>query len=177
MSLHAHNVAGLGRGDDEARRTWLEALEDPVRERAYSGLVPWREGTAEGPLFGGNLTVLYALAAARTLAPPPGCILLLEDVSETSYRIDRMLSALLQAGLFDRAAGVVLGDFTDCSEGKYRVPTLSVLEERLSNLTIPVWYGLRAGHGRHNVPLTLGATARLGGTLGSLRINPAVRRR
>lgn len=177
MSLHAHNVAGLGRGDAHARKAWITALEEPDREHTYEALVPWREGSAEGVLFGGNLTVLYALAAAQTLAPPSDSILFLEDVTETSYRIDRMLSALLHAKLLSDVRGVVLGDFIDCSEGKYGVSTESVLRERLGCLGVPVWSGLGAGHGRYNVPLILGATARLQAATRSLTITPEARRR
>jgi muramoyltetrapeptide carboxypeptidase len=177
MTLHAHNVAGLGRGDHHARQAWLEALEAPTRERALRGLTPWRDGSAEGPLFGGNLTVLHALAAAGTLVAPAGCILFLEDVTETSYRIDRMLSGLIQAGHFSNLGGVVLGEFTDCSQGKYGVPTEQVLRERLTSLHIPVWAGLACGHGRHNAPLTLGAPSWLDPASRSLRINPVALRR
>lgn len=177
MTLHAHNVAGLGRGDAHARRAWLEALEAPAEEREYSGLVPWRSGNAEGALCGGNLTVLHSLAAAGLLSLPDGGVLFLEDVTETSYRIDRMLSALLQAGHLARVSGIVLGDFTDCSAGKYGVTTEEVLRERLGTLAVPLWAGLQAGHGRHNAPLTLGAPARLEQASSSLRVNPTARRR
>jgi muramoyltetrapeptide carboxypeptidase len=160
-TMHAHNVAGLGRGDAVARAEWLSALEHPSQPRVVRDLEVWQAGDADGPLFGGNLTLLCTCAAAGRLKPPAGAIWFLEDVTETSYRIDRMLTALTAAGAFRDAAAVLVGDFTDCGAGLYRVPTRSVLQERLSRLGVPVRAGLRVGHGRFNLPLCLGGRARV----------------
>src|SRR6185436_13725511 len=112
-SLHAHNVAGLGRGDDAARNLWDAALTLPGTPRAFERLTVVRGGHASGPTFGGNLTVLFSCAAAGRLSIPEGSVLMLEDVGEAPYRVDRMLSALRVSGHFDRLAAVVLGSFTD----------------------------------------------------------------
>ena len=172
MSLHAHNVAGLGPGDDAVRRAWLTALERPA-PATFERLTVYRPGEAEGPLVGGNLTVLFTAQAAGRLRLPRGAILLLEDVSETSYRIDRMLTALLQSGALAQLSGVVLGEFTDCSPGRYSVPTHEVLSERLGLLGVPVLAGLPVGHGRHNAPLVLGAPARLSARTRTLTVDAA----
>ncbi len=159
VTLHANNVAGLGRGDARARADWQAALEGPPTARPFRGLRVLHAGSAHGRLLGGNLTVLFAAHAAGRLDLPQGTVLLLEDVSETSYRIDRMLTALLQSGALARVAAIVLGEFTQCSAGKYRVDTESVLVERLGRLGVPVLGGLPIGHGRLNVPLPLGVEA------------------
>lgn len=172
-SMHAENAAGLGRGDANARRAWIDALEAPLRPRVLDGLACVRAGRAEGVLTGGNLTVLFSAHAAGRLRLPDECILALEDVTESSYRVDRMLSALIQARAFDRVAGVVLGDFTDCSPGPHRVPVEAVLRERLATLGVPVAQGLPFGHGRTNVPLVFGCRARLDAGVGCLSLNPA----
>lgn len=161
-SMHAHNVAGLGRADPVAREQWTTALEAPTRRRTLT-VQSWIPGRARGPLFGGNLTLLFTCAASGRLSPPPGAVWFLEDVTETSYRIDRMLTALLDCGALDSAAAVVLGDFTDCSAGLYRVEVEAVLRERLQRLRVPLAAGVPAGHGRHNVPLCLGAPAEVDG--------------
>jgi muramoyltetrapeptide carboxypeptidase len=166
VSLHAANVAGLGRADAEARHAWVRALEHPDEPKVLQGK-PWISGSVVGPLVGGNLTVLTMLAAAGRLHLPEGCILALEDVTESSYRIDRMLSALLVGGYFERVAGVALGEFTDCSAGVFRVTVEQVLEERLGT-TRPLVRDLPFGHGRRNLPLTFGRVAKLDGTLGTL---------
>lgn len=161
-SLHAMNVAGLGDAGEEARARWVAALETPSAARSWQDLSPISApGTAEGRLFGGNLTLLFTLAASGRLHVPLGCLLLLEDVTETSYRIDRMLTALCLGGHLQRAAGVVLGTFTDCSPGKYEVPVEQVLRDRLAALGVPIAGDLPVGHGAHNDPVPLGRAARL----------------
>jgi muramoyltetrapeptide carboxypeptidase len=170
-SIHAANVAGLGRSDDETRMEWIDALEHPDVPRTAQGK-PGVKGLVEGLLVGGNLTVLTMMAAARRLVLPHGCILALEDVTETSYRVDRMLTALLVGGYFDNVAGFALGEFTDCSEGVFRVPVEHVLEERLGREK-PIVYELPFGHARKNFPLLLGQNARLDGTRGTLTVGAA----
>lgn len=169
-SMHAENAAGLGRGDAHGRALWLDALEQPARTRSIAGLNCVRRGRAEGVLAGGNLTVLFAAHAAGRLRLPDAAVLLLEDVTESSYRIDRMLSALLVSGAFDRVAAFVLGDFADCSPGPHRVPVDEVLSERLSQLGVPILAGLEFGHGRHNLPLPLGMKAEIDAGAGRLSI-------
>jgi muramoyltetrapeptide carboxypeptidase len=169
-SMHAENAAGLGRGDARARELWIDALEQPARSRSFDGLSALHGGRAEGKLAGGNLTVLFSAHAAGRLTLPAECLLLLEDVTESSYRVDRMLSALLAAGALDRVAGVVLGDFTECAPGVHRVPVEAVLAERLGTLGVPVLAGLHFGHGRHNLPLRLGSPALADANAGRLLV-------
>lgn len=157
-SLHAHNAAGLGRGDARGREQWLSALEAPNSAPPISARESLLPGRARGPLAGGNLSVLFASLAAGRLRLPQGCVLAIEDVSEASYRIDRMLSAMIVGGLFRPVSAVLVGDFTDCPPGATNVPVEAVLRERLSALGVPVLLGLPFGHGRHNVPLLLGGT-------------------
>lgn len=160
-SLHAPHVTSLGRGDAHAREAFVRALERPLAERAYRGLRALHPGAAEGPLAGGNLTMLHACAAAGRLALPAGCVLLLEDVTERPYRIDRSLSTLEVGGHLARASAVVLGDFTQCDPGPDGVTVAEVLRERLGRLGVPVVAGLPVGHGRRNDPVVLGGWARV----------------
>jgi muramoyltetrapeptide carboxypeptidase len=171
-SLHAHNAAGLGRGDAHARASWLAALQRPEARRRLCATASWNGGSAAGPLVGGNLTMLFCCAAAGTLRMPPGCVLALEEVSESSYRVDRMLSTLLDAGTFDTVAAVVLGEFVDCQPGRYAVPVEAVLRERLGRLRVPVLAGLPFGHGRHNEPLPFGLPARVDASQQMLELGP-----
>jgi muramoyltetrapeptide carboxypeptidase len=169
-SIHAHNVAGLGRGDDLGRAEWIRALENPHAFRRFDALSTWQPGRASGPLIGGNLTVLFTCAAAGRLAAPDGAILFIEDISEAPYRVDRMLSALVVSGALDRVAGVLVGAFTDGPSGRHGVPMEDVLRERLAQLRVPVIAGFPAGHGARNVPLHLGMPVTLGGNGGALEL-------
>lgn len=160
-SLHGAHVTALGRGDARARAALVRALEDPLGERRFDGLTALRPGAAEGPLFGGNLALLHACAAAGRLRVPEGCVLLLEDVTERPYRIDRMLTTLEVGGHLAAAAAVVLGDFEQCAPGPDGVTVDEVLCDRLLPLGVPVVSGLPIGHGLRNEPAILGGPARV----------------
>lgn len=168
-SLHAHHAAGLGRGDAHARARWIAALEQPLAARTLQGRT-LRAGRVRGPLVGGNLTVLFTCAVTGRLRLPEGAILALEDVTEASYRIDRMLSALRLGGHLRGLAGVALGGFTDCSPGVHRVSVEHVLARELEALGVPAVAALPFGHDLPNEPLLLGAEAELDADQGLLRL-------
>lgn len=158
-SLHAPNATTLGRSTDEDCAAVLRALlglESPSFE-----LMTARPGTAIGRLLGGNLTVLFTEAAAGRLSFPEPTLLFIEDVTETSYRVDRMLHALLSGGHLASVTGLIVGDFTDCSAGKFAVDVGSVLLDFAERLGVPTATGLPVGHGARNYPLILGSSARL----------------
>lgn len=159
-SLHSSMVGALGRSAS-IRRDWLHSVEAFLRERspaALGGLDVWCDGDATGPLLGGNLRVVTTLAGT-TLAPNfDGAILLLEDVGERAYRIDRLLHTLRLHGVFAQVAGVVLGDFHEC-HGSESVSTESVLRAFFSDSPFPVMAGLPVGHGARNVSVPFGRTA------------------
>jgi muramoyltetrapeptide carboxypeptidase len=128
-------------------------------------LLPLAEGTAEGVLRGGCLSLLAA-AAGTPWAMRPGdepAILFVEDVDEKPYRVDRMLRQLRASGALEGVKGVVFGDMKGCAPGFHEDYRLEdVLLEALSGLGVPVALGLSSGHTTHpNVTLPLGARARL----------------
>ena len=141
----------------------------PPRELSASGPV-LRSGRAEGPVWGGNLALVAALVGTEALRlPPKGVLLLLEDVGETTYRLDRLLTQLRAAGVLARARGVLLGEFVDCRPARPDQPTAeAVLAERLGDLGIPVLAGFPVGHGARNAPIPLGRTAVLDAAAGTL---------
>ena len=168
-SLHAHHAAGLGRGDAHARAQWLAALETPLAPRTLHGQSLFK-GRARGPLVGGNLTVLFTCVVTGRWRLPPGAILALEDVTEASYRIDRMLSALRSGGHLRGLAGVALGGFTACPPGPHGVSVEHVLARELSTWGVPVVTALPFGHDLPNRPLLLGVEAELDADAGCLRL-------
>ena len=132
----------------------------PWLAEAATVLVP---GVAEGPLLGGNLSLLCALLGTPWAPDLQGAILCLEDVGEAPYRLDRMLTQLASAGVFRQVAGVALGDFHQPNTPAASVDpgTLAVLRERLAGLPVPVVAGLPFGHRPGSWTLPLGAPARL----------------
>lgn len=173
-SLHGPNAAALGRGDAWTRERFIAAVEAQREPILFEGLTPVCPGIASGVLTGGNLSLLFACQASGRLRLRPGEILVIEDVSEASYRIDRMLSALLASRALDGLAGVVLGDFTDCPDAQ-RISVRAVLAERLSVLGVPVLSGLRFGHERYNEFVPLGVMAELDASRGRLVIAAVTR--
>jgi muramoyltetrapeptide carboxypeptidase len=168
-SLHAHNVTGLGRGDDAERERWLNALCRPSRQRRTSVemLTP---GRARGTLTGGNLVLLHDLAISGAFRPPPGSVVFFEEVAEPPYRIDRMLGALERSGFFDRVRGVVVGDVTESAVAANGVRPIDVFRSLGKRCGLPVGWGYPSGHGRRNDPLPLGLPVVL--EEGVVTINP-----
>ncbi len=170
-SLHASNLTALGRNDLAARKAWIDALEHPLRRARFGSLTVLAPGQAGGVLAGGNLSLVFAMAAARRLALPPGCILVLEEVGEAPYRIDRMLTALVVGGHLQSVAAVCLGDLGTGYEPSSD-PALPIVRERLGVLGVPILAGLPIGHGAHNQPLQLGAPALICSQSAELVLNP-----
>jgi muramoyltetrapeptide carboxypeptidase len=137
----------------------MELLPDPVRTA-----VP---GQATGVLLGGNLMVLSAEVGGPTIRPAAGGIVVLEEVAEDPYRIDRQLTQLLRAGWFDDVRGIVCGAFTDCGDP---VQVESVLVDRLAPLGVPMVTGGDIGHTVTSLPIPLGVLATLDATSGALTL-------
>ncbi|MDO9073747.1 MAG: LD-carboxypeptidase [Rubrivivax sp.] len=137
-----------------------------------------RGGRARGPLVGGNLAVLAALAGSAYWPRFDGAILFLEDINEYIYRVDRMLSTLKLSGALDRVAGVVLGGFTNCGpgDGNYGTLTLDeVFDDYFKPLNVPVYSGALFGHIRRKFTLPVGLPVEMNADAGTLRyLQPAV---
>lgn len=136
-----------------------------------------RPGLARGPLLGGNLTVLATLCGTPYAPDYDGAILFLEDTNEHLYRVDRTLAHLRQSGVFRRLAGVVLGQFTDCSpgEGHGTLTLEEILADYFGGLGIPVYSGAQFGHVAEKMTLPVGLEVELDATQGTLRLlQPAV---
>lgn len=140
------------------------------RENRRVRMVP---GKAQGQLIGGNLTLLSHLIGTPYAPNFTDKILFLEDVGESVYRIDRMLTQLLLAGQLQRVAGIVLGKFTDCNPTYSSGSSLSlteVFEERCGQLGIPVLRGLMIGHIADQTVVPVGCMAELDVEAGTLRL-------
>jgi muramoyltetrapeptide carboxypeptidase len=130
-------------------------------------------GRAEGLLLGGNLTLLATSVGTRFRPDLSGAILLLEDVHEEPYEIDRYLVQLTRSGWLDGVAGVAVGQFTDCgTRDAYQPTVVEVLSDRLTPLGVPVLGGLPIGHGDQQVAVGLGVPAVLDATAGTLVVEP-----
>jgi muramoyltetrapeptide carboxypeptidase len=169
-SIHGPHVASLGGAEPRVRASWLAALERPLSPSWWRGLTVVHPGSGTGTVVGGNLTLLFSMAASGRLTIPRGALLVLEDVSERPYRVDRMLTALGLAGHLERLAGIVVGGFDRCDPGPDGVRSLDVIAERTKSLGIPVMAGAPFGHGERNEAFVLGLPATMSGNTVSLAV-------
>lgn len=130
-----------------------------------------REGTAEGILLGGNLSVLSSMVGSGYLPDFTGALLFLEEVGEDYYRIDRMLTQLRLSGILEKISGFVFGACTDCARGVPRAHGLQeVLRHHVEPLDIPAFGGMRFGHLADTLTLPVGVRARMDARSGTLRL-------
>lgn len=160
-SVHGPNVTGIGRAGPFDRFRTLRSVEHAGAGFDWS-LERLSKGDHTGPLYGGNVALLSAMAASGALVVPKGAIVILEDVTERPYRIDRMLTSLLPHLV--RAGAIVFGDFTDCEPGPDGVCVDDVIADFTKRLGKPAAKGAPVGHGAINQPFLVGATAKLEGT-------------
>ena len=113
------------------------------------------EGTATGRLVGGNLSLLYSLGGTLYDLNVKNAILLIEDVGEKTYHIERMMYNLKQSGKLDCVKGIIVGEFTNMTQGNDK-SIEEIMEEQLHGLDIPIVYGFSAGHDDENLSLYLG---------------------
>jgi muramoyltetrapeptide carboxypeptidase len=145
-----------------------EKEEDDLVNRSYHTATVTK-GSCRGRLVGGNLTLVASLMGTPWQVDTEGAILLLEDVEEELYRIDRMLTQLEQGGLLRKAAGVAFGICTDCPIGDGPSFSLGeILGQHLGSLGVPVVAGLAFGHREKMLTLPIGLDATLDATAGTL---------
>jgi muramoyltetrapeptide carboxypeptidase len=129
-------------------------------------------GIARGVLLGGNLSMLVSTVGTLDMPDLTGAILLLEDVNEAPYKVDRMLTHLRRAGALRGLAGVALGHFTDCADS-WPTSIVDVLNDHLSGLDIPVLGGLPIGHGLDQLTVALGVASTLDAHARTLTVDGA----
>ena len=142
---------------------------DPL---TFEGLTSVTPGRAIGVLLGGSLTMLTGLVGTPFMPSLKGAILVLEDVQERPYRIDRMIEQLRLSGALNQIAGVVLGGFYKCLSKDETDGTIEdVIEERFGSLDVPVVRDFRYGHGDGEIVFPIGAKAILDADKGVLELH------
>jgi muramoyltetrapeptide carboxypeptidase len=145
---------------------WAPELDSDVRSLV--------EGSAEGILYGGCLSILVASLGTPYEIRTAGTILFLEDIAAKPFQIDRMLMQLKLAGKLAGVRGIIFGEMLDCTQtaNKDQGYTLEEVVLRVvGDLGIPVAYGLRSGHvSRSNITLPFGVQVALNATSGGVRL-------
>ena len=132
-------------------------------------------GRATGPLLGGNLSVIAGIVGSPYMPDTRGAILFLEDVGESPYRVDRMLTQLKLAGVLDGLAGFVFGQCTACGPGSgYGSLTLEeILQDHIQPLGIPAYSGAWIGHVEPMWTLPIGGVVTMDAIAGTLQMQSA----
>ena len=145
---------------------WTLELDSDVKSLA--------EGSTEGVLYGGCLSILVASLGTPYEIRTAGTILFVEDIAAKPFQIDRMLMQLKLAGKLADVQGIVFGEMLDCTQNssKDQGYTLEEIVLRIvGDLGVPVAYGLRSGHvSRRNVTLPFGVRAALNVATSEVRL-------
>ncbi len=133
------------------------------RNYAVEVLLDGPARTLEGRLWGGNLAMLVSLLGTPFMPRVRDGILFVEDVNEPAYKLERMFLQLAHAGVLQRQAAIVLGDFDPVTpmpnDNGYGLP--DVIERLRKVGGVPVYSGLPFGHGPRRLTLPVGGRARL----------------
>jgi muramoyltetrapeptide carboxypeptidase len=164
-SIHGPMCTQLG--EDPAALARLKSLlfgED-------AGAIDWepetaRGGRVEAVLRGGNLASLASMCGTPLQPQLGDAIVLLEDLNEPPYRLDRLLTQLLHAGVFEKARAFVIGDLT--GPGEDPAGRIETVAERLLPLEVPLVFGAPFGHAGRNQPVAFGIAHALDADAGSL---------
>ena len=179
VTFHGPMVAkDFAKSDGVDVGSWQAALIGRENWRfdfgSNSGVKPLAQGSAEGVLYGGCLSMLIESIGTPYEIRTQGTILFVEDIAAKPYQIDRMLMHLKLAGKLKGVRGIIFGEMLDCVQTLNQGYTLEEVVMRVvGELGIPVAYGLRSGHVSHeNITLPMGVSALLnvGGTGVTLEI-------
>jgi muramoyltetrapeptide carboxypeptidase len=172
-TLHGPVVKSFGLHDDDPHES-LEQLRRALfglraDQPAIDGLRSIKPGTARGPVFGGNLSIVASALSSPYCPELNDSILVLEDVGEEDYRLDRLFTTLRLSTKAAKPAGIVLGDFTGC-EGAYidKAAMADFVAGLASEFDCPVVDGFPCGHASRNVPVPFGVAATLDTERGTL---------
>ncbi len=172
VTLHGPMVAGLHDCSMEASNLLWRLVGNEAPRDPYEWEPPLviRRGLCSGRLLGGNLSLLTRLLGTPFFPDPTGAILVIEEVGEAPYRVDRMLTHLELAGVTRRLSGVLIGGLTGCEAKDAAYSCLDVVADRVRSWGVPAITGFPIGHGDLNLPLPLGAHAVLDCGEGSLAL-------
>lgn len=153
--------------DDATRARVQQLLQHPESNGSILGnmVINPDSTNTSGLLIGGNITMLASLVGTPWAARTCGSILMLEDITEHAFRLDRCLVQLLSSGALDGVRAIVLGEFIRCfmpAGADYSASEL--VADILRPLNIPIIQGAPFGHGKKNLAWPFGRLAKIEGS-------------
>ncbi|WP_459500977.1 S66 peptidase family protein [Bacillus sp. C1] len=177
ITFHGPMIEEVGKGIEPLSLSSFNQLFHP-----YSAILLGAECIAttstcviSAPLTGGNLTVLASTLGTPYEIDTANKIILLEDIGEEPYRIDRMLNQLHLAGKLHECAGVIFTSCHDCITSKQSLSLQNILYDYLSPYNIPVLFGLPIGHIQPNIGIPLGITVTMNTEKNTISIPPGIK--
>jgi muramoyltetrapeptide carboxypeptidase len=183
ISFYSNGVTGIGAPEvtDFSKASLKRAL---FSDEPYGPIGPNPDdpyvrtvvgGRATGRLTGGCAGLLSSAIGTRLQPDFRGRIVILEEIENEGYIHDGILTQLRNAGLFDGAAGIVVGDIkSKWSGGIAELSAEDIVEEVLAPLGLPLIFGLPIGHNKHHATVPLGALATLDADRGTLVVEEVV---
>lgn len=122
-----------------------------------------RQGTMEGEVVGGNLSILYSLLGTKTIVNTSNSILFIEDLDEYLYHIDRMMMALKRAKKLENLRGIMIGGMTDMHDNTvpFGKTAEEIIAEHVAEYNYPICFNVPAGHIDDNRAIVMGKRAKL----------------
>jgi muramoyltetrapeptide carboxypeptidase len=157
-AVHGPLGSEIAKSPIACQKALLDILETGNSFYASENLSPLHCGKAIGSLIGGNLTLLHHLIATPWEPVWKNAILILEDVGEYLYHLDRMIQHFILTQKWHNLAGIIIGSFTDCQEKNKGIglEAEAIIAQLLNICSIPVISGFPFGHIPLNIPLILG---------------------
>jgi len=151
--VHGPNVVSFADAPEETIDAFYQTLTGKTHKIDIKNRQAIKPGRCAGILKGGNLSTLSHLLGTVFQPDFKETVLFLEDVGEPAYKIDRMLTQMKMAGLFERIRGVITGSFENCDNNEY---VREILFEIFDGYNVPILSGLDSGHGKVNLSICMG---------------------
>ena len=166
-SIHAAMPGSYYDSQNQPSQSFLlleKALRGEQLQTTIRGHKMNRFGEVMAPLVGGNLSILYSLSGTPYDLDTRGKILVIEDLNEQLYHLDRMMMNMKLSGKLDHLAGLIVGGFTNMKDNDtpFGKSAYEIIHEYISEYNYPVCFGYPVGHQEENYPLILGKDAQLG---------------
>jgi len=151
--IHGPNVVSLADARKETIDSFSNTIQGAIDRIEVTDGKVIKPGGCTGVLKGGNIATISHLLGTKFQPDFSNAVLFIEDIGEPAYKIDRMLTQMKMAGVFNGIQGVITGSFEKCGNDEY---IEEILFEIFEEYNIPVLSGLDAGHGRINLSLCMG---------------------
>lgn len=172
VTFSGPTIGEIGEGlPDDAKKSFFSAIgrDETDSHLCNRPLSTVRPGSATGPLFPGCLSMIVTLLGTSHLPDLTGAVLLIEEINEEPYRVDRTLTHLKNAGILDRISALLVGRMINCwpkSSRKKHLPLEEILLELTSSNPIPIYTGLPYGHHHARITVPVGVRVEISETGG-----------